>query len=89
MSRRAAASASRNIVPFPLTALLLGIVLLLNLSGAATAAFEHMRQRRPMRVDFSQSSLASPGFFRFFGGFLAAIGAGMTITALTQPLSEF
>ena len=75
-------------VPFPLAATLLGIVLLLNLSGAATAASDHMRERRPMRVDFSQSFLATPGYFRFFGGFLAAIGVGMAIAALTQPLSE-
>jgi len=74
-------------VPFPLAATLLGVVLLLNVSGAATAASMHMRERRSMRVDFSRSSLASPGYFRFFGGFLAAIGAGMSIAVFTQPVS--
>lgn len=75
-------------VPFPAVALLIGLVLLLNVSGAGDAVPLLMREHRPMGVDFSQSWLASTAYVRFFGGFMTPIGAGMLFAVVTQPISE-
>ena len=76
------------LAPFPAVGLLLGLVLLLNVSGAAQAVSLLMREQRPMGVDYSKSWLASTGYMRFFGGFMALIGTGMLFAVLTQPVSE-
>lgn len=62
-------------------AILLGLCLLTNLKGSATAMSKYMKESRPMGVDYSKSFLSSPGYARFFGGFFAFVGVMFATTA--------
>jgi hypothetical protein len=73
---------------FPLMFLLMGGLLLLNVSGSAAGMSRQMRRQRLMGIDFSKSWLAGPGYARFMGGFMVVIGGAMTWAILTQPMSE-
>ncbi|WP_028270037.1 hypothetical protein [Arthrobacter sp. UNC362MFTsu5.1] len=67
-----------------LVAILLGLSMLTNLNGSATAMSKYMKESKPMGVDYSGSFLASPAYARFFGGFFAFVGGMFVFTSLNS-----
>lgn len=64
-------------------AVLLGLCLLLNLNGSATAVAKHLKEAKPMGVDYSRSFLASTWYARFFGGFAVLVGVMFSVASVT------
>jgi hypothetical protein len=67
-----------------LVAILLGLSMLTNLNGSATAMSKYLKESKPMGVDYSGSFLASPAYARFFGGFFAFVGGMFVFTSLNS-----
>lgn len=63
-----------------------GLLLALNVSGAATKYASTTAQFRPLGIDYSNSLFAKPWCARVFGAMMVLVGGGMLFAAVTQPL---
>ena len=63
-----------------------GLLLVLDVSGAASKYASTTAKLRPLGVDYSNSLFAKPWFARVFGAMMVLVGGGMLFAAVTQPL---
>jgi hypothetical protein len=63
-----------------------GLLLVLNVSGSATAYASSAAKYRPLGVDYSRSLFAKPWFARAFGGMTVLVGGVFLWVVVTQPL---
>lgn len=76
---------ARGSIPLGISAVLIGLTLVSDLRGGATAVAAQMRDRKPLGIDYSRSVLASTGSVRFFGVVFALVGGAMTYAGVTHP----
>ena len=70
----------------PASFMVVGLLLALDISKAASRYAETTADARPLGVDYSRSIFAKPWFARVFGIPLILIGGAILFVALTQPL---
>jgi hypothetical protein len=63
-----------------------GLLLALDVSGAARKYASTTAKLRPLGVDYSNSLFAKPWFARAFGVMMMLVGGGMLFAAITQPI---
>jgi hypothetical protein len=66
-----------------LSAVLLGLVLVLDVRGSARAYAAMMKDYKPMGVDYSNAIFSKPLFVRCFGGMFALVGIFFIVGSTT------